>query len=181
MVDSFLLQRVLLTMYNIIIIVYQYEGIAIFNFDFRRKNENWGLDQNSTGLYYLIFLWHYIVQISFTLQHIKLIRSLLFLIDPHLGTTISWILTNIAYPLSLSETVIFWFIEYPNSTIKIGGFPFYLVLHVHTFQVLFTLQILSIKWQAATFSKYCFGIKYLLVNYVSITYLRQWLRYLTLS
>ena len=70
---------------------------------------------------------------------------MLFLIDPHLGTTISWILSNIAYPLALSETVIFWFLEYPNSTIKISGFPLYLVLNVHALQVLFTLQILSSK------------------------------------
>ena len=83
---------------------------------------------------------------------------MLFLIDPHLGTTISWILTNIAYPLALSETVIFWFLEYLNSTIKIGGFPFYLVLHVHTFQVLFTLEILSIKWQALLISPIVFKI-----------------------
>ena len=73
-----------------------------------------------------------------------------FLIDPHLGTTISWILSNISYPLALSETVIFWLLEYPKSTIQIGGFPFYLVLNVHAFQVLFTLQISSMK----LFSKY---------------------------
>ena len=89
--------------------------------------------------------------------------------DPHIGTKISWVLSNIVYPLSFVVNALFWVLEYP--TMPKLGFDLYCKLNVHLFPsmiVIIDSMASSRPWKVGHF--YCCLVFMLIYMFFQVIY-----------
>ena len=110
-------------------------------FYLRRKTVHFGLEQESEGKTSFCYHLKYnkVVEKFSLLKFIIEFEKSYFLIDPHWGSKISWVLTNVAYPNGLVVGIIFWSLEFPKQ--PLAALSIFSAINVHLLQVAINLNL----------------------------------------